>query len=498
MLLVIVIDIVVLVALVVVATTKGFERTLPLATFLLILFPEGSEIALPGLFDLTTQRLVILTLLALYFAVAPKGSDAGSPRPVPLKTLILLQILWMAVATAHSVVFDVSLKTTLSQLLDYFVAFWIFAKGVRRPETVRSILVGFVSCMIVLSIFGVIEAYNGWNVQAIFPQVSSRLNIVESVSDRGDRIQTTFDHAILFGGALAMAIPAALYLISTAKSSRTKIYLWAGLMPMFLSIYKTGSRGPWLALLGSMGIMALFGSRRVRVLLMAIALLTVSTLIARPGIWISLRDMYAETRNPDSPMGESYQWRYVLYHIATQQLSRNTGRALWGYGPESFFYLGLTTQVRVEGDIHTVRVESCDSSIVATMIETGYVGIVITALLLLTPAWITWRTCRTLGKPFSDLPLVLLCNMLAFYFLMSNVAIYGWGQQSYMLWIAIALGTLEPALFRLGAAEPVRTAPASPWPQDRVLGSGWVCDPAVLDGYAATRWLPSPGESPKQ
>ena len=69
------IDLAVVAWLIVRAVRNGFESTLPLATFLLILFPVESQIAIPGLFDLTTQRLIVLTLLGLYlvFGRTPSG-----------------------------------------------------------------------------------------------------------------------------------------------------------------------------------------------------------------------------------------------------------------------------------------------------------------------------------------------------------------------------------------------------------------------------------------
>jgi hypothetical protein len=79
-------------------------------------------------------------------------------------------------------------------------------------------------------------------------------------------------------------------------------------------------------------------------------------------------------------------------------------------------------------------------------------------LLLLKPAFLAYRGFRRLAKPANFLCLVLLTNMLAFYFLISNVAIYGWGQQSYMLWIVIALSVTYP---RFQRAESVSDNPAT-------------------------------------
>jgi hypothetical protein len=62
MTLVLIIDVLAIGLLFATTLTKGFERTLPVAAFLMMLFPMESQIPLPGLFDLTTQRLIVIAL----------------------------------------------------------------------------------------------------------------------------------------------------------------------------------------------------------------------------------------------------------------------------------------------------------------------------------------------------------------------------------------------------------------------------------------------------
>jgi hypothetical protein len=452
MTLVITIDILVVVLLVVMALRKRFEATLPVTACLMLLLPNECQIRLPGLFDLTTQRLVMLTLFGLYLTQGRTADSTGRKREkhMPLKYLILIQIVWLFISSVNSVVVAVSLKTVLSQLLDYFLLFYIFSRAISRVETIHKILESVVFAMIICSALGAVEAYRGWNVILLFPAVPTRFGegVYGAVSDRGIRVQATFGHPILFGGALAMAIPAALYLITVARTSRQKIFLWIGVMLMFFNIYKTSSRGPWLALLLSLAVLLLLGHKRIRKSVLTVGALAVLVLVVRPGVWESISNIYGATKDEDSAAGESYQWRYALYRIANQELKKDALRAMWGYGPESFYYLNI--EAEFQG--HLVKYDSCDSSIAALMIETSYVGCAITAALLLTPAWVAFRSFRKLKRPANSLSLVLLTNMLAFYFLMTNVAIYGWGQQSYLLWIVIALTLTYPGLQSVGGA----------------------------------------------
>jgi O-Antigen ligase len=418
---------------------KGFEQALPVAAFLLLLFPNECQIRLPGLFELTTQRILVIVLLLLY-AVFGKSNK----NDLPLKYLVALQVGWMFVSTFESVVFTVSLKTVLSQVLDYVVPFYIFARSITKVRTIEKIFVGIVSAITLCCVFGAFEAYGYPNIITIFPPIAHRFGSYDFAGERGARVMATFGHPILFGAAISMAVPIALYLLTRAKNSRDKVLLWGGVMLMFLNVYKTGSRGAWIATVMSVAMMLLFGMRKLRKYGIIIVTLSALVLIVRPGVWDTVQNNYVATMDPNSPQGESYDWRYALYRIARRELARDFGRSLWGYGPESFYYLHL--QGEFHG--HMAPFESCDSSIAAIMIETGYVGLLTTSLLFLKGISRAFRAFRTLPRPVNNLSLVLLANLIAFCFMMSNVALFGWGQQNYILWIVLPLTVIYPKLVR--------------------------------------------------
>jgi len=463
--LVIALDVLVVVLLCASNLMRGFEETLPLAAFLVLVFPNECQIPLPGLFDLTTQRVIIVTLFILYLWSGKKQrTQSPGENSLPLKYLIILQIAWMLLATLNSVVFSVSFKTVLSQLLDYYLAFYIFGKSVTSVKTVNKILMGFVAAMFLCSVFGALEAYKGWSIISIFPPTTHLIGGAPGAdTDRGVRVQATFGHAILFGSALAMAIPMALYLLAQAKTAKRKVFLWGAVLLMFLNLYKTDSRGPWLAAVIGLAMLAVFGGGLMRRYVIIIALLAATTLIVRPGVWESISNLYGATLDPESPQGESYQWRYALYQVGFQHLNHDSARALWGYGPESFGYLGWQGTFDV-GDFKgkLVTFDSCDSSIAQLMIETGYVGLLIVILMLFKVGVITLRNCFRLPKPANQLCVVLFANICAFCFMMTNVAIFGWGQQTYMFWLIVAIAMIYPRLIREEAVYDEKKATPSP------------------------------------
>ena len=465
MTLVIILDIIVVGVLFGVARKRGVEQTLPVATCFLLLFPFESQLSLAGLFDLTTQRIVILSLTVIYLIWGGANGVARRESKLPLRVLLLCLLCWMVLSTANSVVVSVSLKTVLSECFDFFLLYYICAKSFTSTEVVHKIFVAVVVAMSINSIFGILEVYQGWSVLSLFPTASHRFSSLAGVVDRDARVQATFGHAILFGAALAMAVPIALYLLSTAETKRQRILLWVAIMLMFVNLYKTMSRGPWMAALLAVAAVVVFGGTRMRRYVAVIAVLTVVTLVVRPGVFSSIENLYGETLDPDTAQGGSYQWRYALYDIAFRHLNNDMGRALWGYGPESFFYLGWKGEF--QGAV--VPFESCDSSVAALMIETGYIGLFIVVLVLARAALSAYRHYRQMEGPGKMLCLVVLVNIASFSFLMTNVAIFGWGQQSYLIWILLAVAMTYPRLAESArAAAPALASEATDCP-DRLF-----------------------------
>jgi hypothetical protein len=445
--LVILIDLCVLGGLLGIATSNGLEAALPLATFALVFLPIETSIPL-GLFEMTTQRLIVATLLVLYISLG-RGGDGGR-LPLPLKGLILIHIAWCVISTGNSIVPLMSVKKAVSVVAEYYTLYFIYWKTISRKETIQKILFAMVLAMIAASAFGAFEAYGADNILTLLPKVSHHFDLNVD-TDREIRVQSTFDHPILFGAALAMAITTALYLLSTVTKRWQKVILWLGIMLMFLNIYKTSSRGPWLdATLGCL-LLFIFAGKKVRRPLLIIGMLSVLAMVVRPGIWSTVKGIYDNTFDMNTSTGTSYQYRYALQHAVTNKVLEAPGRTLWGYGLESFYDL------QVEGDFlgkpHVFV--SCDSAWSEFLVETGFVGLGLMIVFLLRPVCRGFWDYRKLPPPDRYLSLLLCVNLLVFYFQMYSVGMYSWGQNGYMLWIIIALTfAVDKCRSRLNASAP--------------------------------------------
>jgi O-antigen ligase len=130
----------------------------------------------------------------------------------------------------------------------------------------------------------------------------------------------------------------------------------------------------------------------------------------------------------------SYEYRYALKDAAIAALSRDLSRATWGFGLESFYSLQL--KGNFGGKEHVFL--SCDSVWIGILLETGYVGLLFFVMMLATPAIAAFRDYRKLPRPDRYLSLLLLTNLVMYYFMMTSVAMYSWGQPGFMLWVIIA------------------------------------------------------------
>lgn len=443
MILVVSIDILVVGILLWLGLRNGIARALPAGAFFLMLFPEESKILIPGLFDVTTQRIVVVVLLAL--AASSKKSFRAARTALPLRWHIFLLAIWWAVSTAHSVEFTVSFKALISEMLDYVAVYYLFAKYVRDMKTAVAVLFAIVASITFSSLLALPEAYAQWTVTSLYPSADHYFAISGDLYvdlARGVRVESTFGHPILFGSALAMTIPIAFYLLNSAQRAGTKAFLWGSIFIHFWSLYKTGSRGPWMALALSLIILFVFSNRGTRLKLAAVILMAGFVLGVRPGVWETLLEDYSATLDSDSYQGGSYQYRYALYKLALHQLGRGGLRALWGYGPESFYYLNLTDEI----DGQDMAFSSCDSSFAALLIETGYVGFLIVVLLLYSALIRTARAYWRLPRATGQILIPLIAALCAFTFMMTNVAIFRWGQQAVMFWIVMALALTSPNL----------------------------------------------------
>jgi O-antigen ligase len=205
------------------------------------------------------------------------------------------------------------------------------------------------------------------------------------------------------------------------------------------------------------------------------AVLSLMVVVARPGIRDTIVGLYQSTQDSTSPVGSSYEYRHALTDAVTSAVAKEPGRAILGYGLGTFRELGLQINF-----LHSVqRWYTCDNNWAAFLYETGYVGLVIIAMLLFKPLLMTLKSYQRLPRPERYFSGVLFIVLAAFYFMLLSVAGYSWGQQGFIAWILISLSVVYPRVAMrdrqdiTASSRPLQTAVLVPEPPVPALQSLW-------------------------
>jgi hypothetical protein len=453
MILILLTDLVVVLSLAVLSR-RSLEAALPLFCFILVLFPVESRLVIPGLFDLTTTRVAILTIFVLYII---KGKRT-SREPVPLKYLMYLQVAWALASTLYSISFATSAKQLIGQVLEYYLLYYLLVRIISRLETVYNILYAVTGAMALCSVFGLFEAYASWSVLTVFPSnlwlTYGRYDPLYIEWGRGLRLRSTFPHPILFGDALAMTVPIALYLTSVAKDRWRRLLLGFGIPLMLWALYKTSSRGPWIAAIMSSILLFCLVRNRVRKYLVVLAMVAAMAVVTRPGVWQTISNLYESTQDANSPVGSSYEFRHALVHAISNAVTDNPARMLFGYGLGTFREKGL--EIEFLGEVN--RWHTCDNNWLLFLYETGFIGLLTVGVLLVKPLLMALRNYWRLPPPQKYCNGVLLISLAEFCFALLSVAGYSWGQQASLNWMLVALSVVYPRLVLQYRRQVIRTA----------------------------------------
>ena len=84
-------------------------------------------------------------------------------------------------------------------------------------------------------------------------------------------------------------------LFTTTRLIYKRVFLSVGLLLMFLNIYKTGSRGPWIATIITFVFFLFLAHNKLRRYLVVLGALTVLVMLIRPGVWDTIANMYYGT-----------------------------------------------------------------------------------------------------------------------------------------------------------------------------------------------------------
>jgi O-Antigen ligase len=425
---------------------RGTVKVLPLFTALVLLMPNRASIPFGSLFDLNMQRLFVVMLFVIYARdSSPTENEPIHDRrwlDIPFLKLILINLAAMSISTIFSVNLPVSLKNLLMHATEYYLIYVIFCESIRTTEDVENIIHAVYAAVILLAILAVIETYTGWNPVNYLPNTGGRFFQEDGSGidlDRGFRPTGVFPVSHLLGAAMVLGMTFTCYILTREDVQGWKAAsAWILLLVMGLCLYKTSTRGPWIAIVLSYGFLLVASSSRIRRTIVIFGAFTGVFILIRRGVYDTIERIVLQSFDTNTSIGSSYEYRYALIDVARDALGKDLFRTLFGYGPESFFYLNLKSEFL--GMEYTFL--SCDSSWIQSAIETGLLGFSVLAILLGGVFLYQIYHLRKMSGKSRDMMACLAAFNLAFLFLMTNLAIYGWVQFGHVYWILTAMSIM--------------------------------------------------------
>lgn len=411
---------------------RDFIRGLAYAVFLCVLLPTELRIQIPGnLPQLTIHRLILISLFMFWFRNRELRRGIA---PTPL-----LPYLWLwGVANLISLLltqadFVDSLKRFLDHTLEVFAFYYLISRSLRTSDDARRIVRAILNALVIVSVVGIYERHTGFNPSVAY------LGGGASGGPYGG-IQSTFQHRILLGGALAMGVPLAFALMwweEEAPRRSRSLFLWSAIALLIAACYFTNSRGPWLALALVLGIVGFLGSKRMKKMVVLIGLASLVALALKPGVWESLSQRASETTDANSLKGGNFFYRLELWKVAWNEISQSPERMLFGCGPGSGANREIAWNLSYRGTKD--EISSWDNQWAYDLFQSGCIGFAVTLALywaLIRARFHSWR----FGEPLErDRHVCILASECAMVFMMTNVLIFS-KQLDYMFWSLVASG----------------------------------------------------------
>jgi hypothetical protein len=256
----------------------------------LILVPVFFNVYSARVFE--PDKLTLLRSLALVLAVAwivrqlelgraawaesPGAADApGGPGAwlrrwlaTPLVLPVLLLVVVYLIATVFSITPATSLWGSYQRLqgtyttLAYLVVFAVLASTIRRREQIDRLITGTILASVPICLYAIIQ--------------HNQLDPLPWGGDVQQRVASNMGNAIFVAAYLVMVVPLTIGRIVTAfhailtdervaayDVARAAIYIFI-LMLQGITIFWSGSRGPWLGLIAGVWVFAVFGLLMLR------------------------------------------------------------------------------------------------------------------------------------------------------------------------------------------------------------------------------------------
>jgi len=234
-----------------VVSVRSIEVAVLLWLASLLGFRHSLLIPMPGLPDLTPDRILLLWIMAFVFTriVAERQK---AEKPYLADTLMVIHTLYLL---GSVLVFNPTVINLWTRSYVMPTAAFFFGKYLLRDETwFRRMLWVFVVVTFYHS-FTALAEKAGLN-SLIWPQ-----SIVTMKEEFRGRSVSIFGNPAVLGVYLGMMLPFHLYLFLTVRSRLLRYILGLAMVMIAFSVLFTYTRGGWLAAIAALGVLGLLGWR---------------------------------------------------------------------------------------------------------------------------------------------------------------------------------------------------------------------------------------------
>lgn len=375
-------------------------------------------------------------VLCMFLSWLMKDKLSFKTSELPFIYFLLIMVITESITLLLSVDYRESFKPYLSFITESVLFYIILASRLKYEDIYRMSLY-LVIAVIVIAYIGIVERYTDFNPVDYIP-ISGRF-----MSHRHDPlyshvIYSTLSHPIMLGATLAMGWPLCLLHIDKHRNPNIQLILRVSVPIIFACVYFTFSRGPWIALVFASGVLVLFRYPFIKKRLFLISLLIFLVFLIKPGTYETIFDLTNQTVDPTTIEGSSFYYRFELLKVAYEEVNKDTGRFFWGYGQDARRFLHI--EKALSYDDHRIhKFYSWDNQLAATLLEKGFVGLLMTLILYLLIIKFFIGLYKNVGKEDKSLVASLLTSVSVFMFMTTNVLMFS-HQLYFLFWVNMSLG----------------------------------------------------------
>ena len=405
---------------------RDFIKGFAYGVFLCVLMPTYLRISLPGgLPQLTIQRLVLISMFVFWLG------RTSERRPVAETPLLPQLCFWAAVSFVSLLLTSITFSTSFKRFLDFVVEIYLFylllSTSLRNADDAFLILRAAWLGVSLVAVLAVLERYTGVNPVYWLSG--------EEFGGRHD-IVATYQHRILLGAGMAMALPLAFgFFGSTYAGAPRRLYLWASIALIIAASYFAQSRGPWIAAILAATTLIFSATRFIRNKVLLLGVLALLALVLRPGVWETLSDRVSSSADSQTFKGGTLQYRLELWKVAWAQVTKSPQTFFFGYGP------GCGSETEIDWNLsyrgQQYEISSWDNQFAYDLYQCGFFGLAASLTLYGSVLLFLYRSWRLAEPAHGDLILCSFASALAMVFMMTNVLIFA-KPLHYLFWTIVA------------------------------------------------------------